>query len=330
MKRLIATLLVALVAVTLPCAANEPPRVTARVEPDSVFIGDQFDLIIEVEKDIMQEVAFPAFVKPEGNDAMELVGESPVDTLLKDGRRIQLRKKFRLAAFEEGICNLGLPQVLYADKNIIDTLSAADSLLLKVATFQIDSTSQSINDLKAQRNLPFRFEEISSYVKWGLLAAVLIAAAVYFLLRYLARHGKALGDIFKPAPPQPPHVVAIKALEELHNQKLWQNNRHKQYYSALSDILRTYIAARWQVGAMEMTSDEIISSLRGEEMPDKARMDLTAILRDADLVKFAKATPESEQNEADYLKCFYFVEETKIVDENELGEPDAMDINTTK
>ena len=79
--------------------------------------------------------------------------------------------------------------------------------------------------------------------------------------------------------------------------------------------MRTYIAARWGIGAMEMTSDEIIEAMRGEELPDKARMDLTAILRDADLVKFAKATPEAEQNENDYLKAYYFVEETKLVEE---------------
>lgn len=160
----------------------------------------------------------------------------------------------------------------------------------------------------------------------GLCGVLLLAlVALYALKRILARYGKGLGDLFKPAPPQPPHVVAIKALEALHNQKLWQNNRHKQYYSGLTDILRTYIAARWGVGAMEMTSDEIIEAMRSEELPDKARMDLTAILRDADLVKFAKATPDGEQNEADYLKAFYFVEETKlVVEEEEPEQPDPM------
>ena len=64
-----------------------------------------------------------------------------------------------------------------------------------------------------------------------------------------------------------------------------------------------------------MTSDEIIDAMRAEELPDKARMDLTAILRDADLVKFAKATPPAEENEADYLKAYYFVEETNPVEE---------------
>lgn len=63
---------------------------------------------------------------------------------------------------------------------------------------------------------------------------------------------------------------------------------------------------------------EIIISLT-----DKARMDLTAILRDADLVKFAKATPEAEQNEADYLKAYYFVEETKPVEEEAPAEEES-------
>ena len=74
---------------------------------------------------------------------------------------------------------------------------------------------------------------------------------------------------------------------------------------------------------IEMTSDEIIETMRPEELPDKARMDLTAILRDADLVKFAKATPEAEQNEADYLKAYYFVEETKPVEEEAPAEEES-------
>lgn len=301
-----------------------PPTITARVEPDSIGIGDRFDVVIDVDRDLVQVVEFPTF-NPPPQSGLEVVESHPVDTLRRDGRHLSLRKRYTLAAFEEGKWNLGLPAVLYADKNIVDTLRARDSLYLEVATFQIDSTSQSIYDLKPQRNLPFRFAEVSGYAKWGVLALLMVLVALYALKRILARYGKGLGDLFKPAPPQPPHVVAIKALEALHNQKLWQNNRHKQYYSGLTDILRTYIAARWGVGAMEMTSDEIIEAMRSEELPDKARMDLTAILRDADLVKFAKATPDGEQNEADYLKAFYFVEETKlVVEEEEPEQPDPM------
>ena len=310
MRRLLATLLL---LAGVPAAAQNTPTVTAHAEPDSILIGDRFDLVIDVEKDLVQVVEFPVFDPRDGK--IELVENCPVDTLERDGRRLKLRKRYRLAAFDEGRYNLGTARVLYADKNILDTLSSRDSVYLEVTTFQIDSTSQSIYDLKGQKNLPFRFRELSGYIKWGIFFILALLIAGYALKRYLASRGKGFGDLFKPAPPLPPHVAAIQALEALHNQKLWQNNRHKQYYSGLTDILRTYIAARWDIGAMEMTSDEIIDAMRAEELPDKARMDLTAILRDADLVKFAKATPPAEENEADYLKAYYFVEETKPVEE---------------
>ena len=73
-----------------------------------------------------------------------------------------------------------------------------------------------------------------------------------------------------------------------------------------------------------MTSDEILAAMRDVEMPDKASMDLATILRDADLVKFAKDTPDAEQNEADYLKAYYFVEETKLVEESQAANPESQ------
>lgn len=312
MKQLFAIALLLLAGAT--AAAQQTPRVTAHVEPDSIAIGDRFDYVIDVEKDLVQVVEFPEFEDPKGQ--IELVESLPVDTLERDGRHLKLRKRYRLAAFDEGHYNLGTAHVLYADKNILDTLSSRDSIYLKVGTFEIDSTSQSIYDVKDLHNLPFRLGEIRTYLIWGAAALLLLAAAAWGLVRWLRSRGKRIGDLFRPAPPLPPHVAAIQALEALHNQKLWQNNRHKQYYSGITDILRTYIAARWEIGAMEMTSDEIIAAMQPVELPDKARMDLTAILRVADLVKFAKAAPEAEENEACYLKAYYFVEETKLVEED--------------
>lgn len=330
LSALLAAALSALLAAALPAAfpvaAQQRPRVTAHLEPDSVFIGDRFEVVIEVEKDLVQTVSFPEFDTPD-RSAVELVESLPVDTLARDGRLLKLAKRYRLAAFQEGRLNLGSPGVLYADKNIVDTLYAADSLLLRVGTFAIDSTSQSIYDLKGQRTLPFRLAEIKGYLTWGLAALLLLAAAGFGLDRYLSRRGRRLKELFKPAPPLPPHLAAIRALEALHHQKLWQNNRHKQYYSALTEILRTYLAGRWEVGAMEMTTDEILDAMRTIELPDKARMDLTAILRDADLVKFAKAHPEAEQNETDYQKAYYFVEETKPATEDPTAEEGPMGKN---
>ena len=316
-------------------AQSVRPTVRATVEPDSVMIGDRFTITIEVEKDLVQSIAFPTFTPPKSEDgeqkpmSMECIVDAPVDTVSVTGRRLHLRKRYEMAAFDEGIYSLGRPQVLYADKNIVDTLYASEELSVKVATFQIDSTSHAIFDMKPQKSLPFRFGEVSGYLSWALFGAAVLALLVFALVKYLAKRGKHISDLWRPAPPLPPHIVAITALEQLHDQKLWQNNRHKQYYSALSDILRTYLAGAFGVGAMEMTTDEIIDAMRDVELPQKSAMDLVAVLRDADLVKFAKAMPEAEENEAAYHKAYYFVEETKPVEPSadDAGEDDIPTLN---
>ena len=180
--------------------------------------------------------------------------------------------------------------------------------------------STTIYDLKPQRTLPLRAEEITGYLFGGLFLLLNLAALLFALRYHLSKRGKHLSDLFKPAPPAPPHVEAIRALEGLHNQKLWQNNKHKAYYSGLTDILRRYLAGRYGIGALEMTSDEIIDAVRPLDLPRKSAMELTALLREADLVKFAKATPEAARNEEAYQWAYYFVEETKPVEEQPSAE----------
>lgn len=292
---------------------SNAPRISGRFEPDSIGIGDRFTYSIEVEKDLVQTVIFPNFAASAG-EQFELIEDVPVDTLERDGRRLKLRKSFRLAAFQEGVQRI-LPQVMYADKNIIDTLYGEDTLSLLVTTFEIDSTSHSIFDIKPQKTLPFRFGEISGYLMWSLVALLVLAIGLYVAYRIMRHYGKSLSDIFHPAPPMPPHEEAFRALERLYVLRLCQHDKHKLYYSTLTDILRRYIAARFEVGAMEMTSDEIIAAMREVELQKKAAMDMADVLRAADLVKFAKAIPESEENEASYQAVWDFVELTKPVEE---------------
>ncbi len=306
---------------TTAVADDKAPRVSGSIDVDSIGIGDRFVYSIEVEKDLVQSVLFPSF-SGKGAEAYELIEDMPVDTLEREGRRLKIRKSYRLAAFEEGIHSV-VPQVMYADKNIVDTLYGPDTLSLLVTTFQIDSTAHAPFDIKPQKNLPFKFGEISGYVKWTIIVLLLLALLFYVAKRILAHYGKNISDIFKPAPPLPPHVEAQMALEKLRQQRLWQEGEHKLYYSTLTDIIRAYIAGRYGVGAMEMTSDEIIEAMRSVELPQKSAMDLADILREADLVKFAKAMPEAEENEAAFRAAWDFVEQTKPVEiiEDDEDEP---------
>ncbi|MFI3303388.1 MAG: hypothetical protein SNF68_02520 [Rikenellaceae bacterium] len=321
-KRFLTICAVALVSMSVANGSDDyvfdagSPRLSAAFEPDSVGIGDRFTLMIDVEQDVMQVIAFPEFDLG-GDGELELVGLPQLDTLEVDGRRVKLRRKYTFTSFQEGVYNLGRVSILCADKGGADTIYSDQELMLMVGTYLIDSTSHSIFDLKPVRSMPFKFGEISGYVMWGVFALILLVVAAYFVLRLMAHYGRPVMGLFTPAPPLPPHVAALKALEDLRGERLWQDGEYKGYYSKLTDILRTYISGRYGVMAMEMTSDEIIVAVRDLDLPRQCEMELRDLLRDADLVKFAKAELEASQNERYFDSARLFVDMTKVEEEVE-------------
>lgn len=304
-------LIFALTSMIPMLAHSQPPRIDARLIPDSVAIGDRFTLEVTVDKDLMQVVDLPSFENGMFSREIDIVEEGAVDTLAREGRRLKLGKNYVLTTFEEGVHAIGRFPMIYYDKNIVDTLLSADSLVLQVGTFPIDTATMTIRDIRPVEGAPLKAGEFLGYLSIGLLAAILAAGLIWWLVRMWRRRPAS----HAAENDEPPHVAAIGALEALHAQKLWQNNRHKLYYTRLTDILRQYIEGRWGVAAMEMTTDEIMSAMSGRGV-GKASLDgLRGVLRSADLVKFAKFTPQPDENETAYTKSYYFVENTKPAEE---------------
>lgn len=268
-------------------------------------------------------------------DIFELIEDCPIDTLEVDGRRLRLRKRYLLATMETGKIPLR-PTLLYFDKNreTPDTLYAEEMLFLNVKSYEeLDTTlflrpdpmsqqgfgvdtDKAMTLLKdeginTQKNLPFIFGEIRDYVIYSAIAIIVLALMLYLLLPVLKRFLAQRGAIVKPKPKMPPHIVAIKALEELKNRKLCENGKHKSYYTSLVSILKVYIDGRWDISVLDKTSAETMVALRNVELPRECRSNLIAILETADFVKFAKVVPEAATNEELFIKAYYFVENTK-------------------
>ncbi len=328
-RRLITIISTLCVALNIATVEGREPTVKAYFEPDSIGIGDHTSFVVDVEQDMMQIVGFPDMnfeagaVDSLGNKApqiLELLDGPLVDTLQIEGRRLRIRQRYRLTSFEAGLYDLGHVGVLYADKNIVDTLYSQESVKLSVGTFLIDSTSHPIYGLKSLREMPFKLGEIKSYLLWSLLGLILLAILAYVVLRLMAYYGHSVLGLFKPMPPLPPHVVAFSELDKLREERLYQEGDYKGFYSRLTDIMRTYIANRYGVTAVSMTSDEIIEAIRDLEIPRRCEMELQSLLRDADLVKFAKAEYDSSTNEGYLGSAKAFVEETMEIVEEETSE----------
>jgi hypothetical protein len=94
----------------------------------------------------------------------------------------------------------------------------------------------------------------------------------------------------------PAHIQAIKELDILESEKLWQNGKVKEYYSRLTDILRLYLERRFSFPALESTTSEIMEQIKVILSGSDILLNLRFVLELADLVKFAKNIPLPEEN----------------------------------
>lgn len=353
-------------------AHAQEPVVSGSLSKDSVEVGDHFDYTIDVEVDIATRWIPPTYgkllteeeaqkldeakrsisqYKEYNDDIIEVIEDYPIDTLKVEGRRVTLRKRYRMAVMETGDIPF-VPVIAYYAKNRdeADTLFSRDTLRLHVKSYEeLDTTLFLTFDQKSggivvdsllareklrdegiytQKDLPFIFAEIKDYVTYGAIGLILFGLIVWLAAWLIVRYMRKRKAMPRSLPKIPPHVVANKALVELGHRKLWQKGKFKAYYTALTSILRTYISSRWDVGALEMTTDEIIMALRDVDMPSASRTDLITILRTADMVKFAKAEPEAEDNEENLSRALYFVENTKEEDKARYAGKQDINIET--
>jgi hypothetical protein len=118
---------------------------------------------------------------------------------------------------------------------------------------------------------------------------------------------------------RPPHEVAIEKLRQLKGAKLWQQGMVKEYQSELSHIIREYVEERYEILALESTTDEILRDLKQKDFDEGLKDNLREMLQLADLVKFAKAEPPVEKHEQlmEFAENFVFKTKKQPVVENQ-------------
>jgi len=136
---------------------------------------------------------------------------------------------------------------------------------------------------------------------WGiiLLAILLAAAAVITALKRWSSRGH-----FVQAS-DPPHILAKRELDDLISRQLFEKGRHKEFYFRLSEIVRRYIESLRGFPAAEYTTEEIAHHLVKD--PDR---EMLALLRHADLVKFADDVVSVHRNQEEIKAVFDYIEKT--------------------
>jgi len=280
--------------------------INARVDSTNLLIGDQILYSLELSKPVNEKIQLP-FLHDSVGSGVEIVETFPLDTVFAQGNMHTLRQRYAITSFDTGSHVLPRQAFIWDHEGRSDTLFSND-VLINVFLVEIDTTQNTIKDIKSPYEAPFTWDEIIPYILWGLLALLVIAAAVYITWRVV--HKKSIIPI--PEKPKPkPHEVALQKLNELKERKLWQNNHVKKYHIELTEIIRQYIEDRFSIPALEQVSYEIINDCsKNKEIPEASVKALKKMLTIADLVKFAKLQPLPDENDNSLKDAFLFVEST--------------------
>lgn len=265
-------------------------KVTTSVNVTKNKIGAEFKLTLKTDVDTLSKVKFPEAKK---FGALEVIQSYKIDTV-KNGARYQLIKNYGLTQFDSGRYVIPRIPVLINGKP-----SFSDSIKVEVNNVQVDTLKQKMYDIKDIAKVDSPLGNWWIYI----LSLLAIAAAGYFIYNYIKK---------KQSEPKKEEIVykspiekATTLLQQLEGKELWQKGEIKYYYSELTDIARNYIEEEIHIPAMESTTSELIEALRKAAKQKKLKLsnetveNLEKVLKQADLVKFAKVKPLDFEIEED-------------------------------
>lgn len=183
---------------------------------------------------------------------------------------------------------------------------------------QILFTSFKIKDISENFvNVPFNFSEFLYYLKvilsyaWWILLIIIFILGIIYLIYYKRKHKIIKTPIFRKKI-IPAHIIALKKLNEIRNEKLFANGQIKEYYVQISDTLREYLENRYGINITDMTTTQILTNINSLQLLDPNNCDrLKYILQISDLVKFAKYQPLQNDNDNCLNSSFDLVNSTK-------------------
>ncbi len=299
--------------------ADAQVTVEAKLDSAGIFIGQRIGMTLEVSADAKSNVELPEW------DSLQQVApgiefvhaEQPDTSILNDGKRMALTRRYYFTSFDSALYLMPEMNVKVDGKDY-----SSKRLALKVLTFEIDTLNgDSIYGIKEELAPPFDWAEWREVI-WFCVLALLIGGLLGYVI-YRLKTNKPIIRRIRNKKRQPPHKVAMQKIEQIKEEKMWQSEDSKEYYTQLTDTLRNYIKERYGFNAMEMTSDEIIQHLQ-EVNDEEAINELRELFQTADLVKFAKYSTLINENDRNLVSAIEYINQTKLEEPEQKPQPEVI------
>lgn len=289
----------------------QTPKVTASLDRYQIEIGEQVELTWVVEHTSNTAIQFPA-LNLERNENIEVTEIQDIKSAELENGLIKKTQTILVQAWDTGQYVIPSVQFSYSNTSNSDRQSKINTeelaffvttpLLKDLPPPNPQDTTVTVNaelkEIKGIKEMPFTWRDAIPYLLIGLVILFMLVILYYWWRRKKQKEGEVAAYV---PPPRPAHEVAFEKLRVLEDAKYWQQGAVKKYYSELTDIVREYLERRYDVQALESTTDEILEGLKKVDFEENLWEKLKGMLQTADLVKFAKARPNIESH-SEYLK----------------------------
>jgi membrane protein implicated in regulation of membrane protease activity len=248
-----------------------------KVSPDTVIIGQPFNLLVKILAPKGVRFEFPAgpdTAVQNGVRPIELRGEKFVSMLGDTAVAL-----YHLVAWDIGIQPLRIPDVRV-------TLGAEERKpALGGAFVFVRSVLPADTALRVPKPpRPLIVLPIFNWWPWiALLAAIIAAALLWYIWRRYRNRPKA---------PVDPYVRAQREFDRVEKLGLIEAGRTSLYLALIVDVAREYLAARVSGVRRSDTTTELLRTMQPR---DGVEAELPRLLERADLVKFARADVSREE-----------------------------------
>lgn len=151
----------------------------------------------------------------------------------------------------------------------------------------------------------------------GLLLLMVIAYILYRMYQRWYKQREEIPEI-EAAPRifEDPLEILELDLNRLANDESLKKREFKIFYSRLGDIVRAYFERLYKIPALESTTRELHIDLDRLGVDNELKKYTRDLLRQADMVKFAKFRPTLDQAQSDLRGGIKFLERARSVDKH--------------
>ena len=288
--------------------ASTSIMINVQADTNIIRIGEQFNLTLEAnypENIMVEKPAFDKAIAP----GIELIDVLPPDSGKNKNGNLLYKQKYILTSFDTGFHMIPPIPFVVNKGEYTDTLYS-NPVPVYVMSVPLDTTGN-FYDIKPLYPVKFKASELLEGPFPYIIVGVITALLIFLYLMYWRKKPEEIKKIIQKKK-EPAHIIAIRELEILKKDKLWQQNMTKEYYSRLTEIVRRYIENRFNVNALEQTSTEIVGSFIKNRLISETLIEqLKELLSLADLVKFAKGSALPVENEKNMENVYDFIYKTK-------------------